>query len=150
MARRRVAARIQPYWRRLRHKVGHRGATLLFFAFVDFCYASSLWAPTAERQRSSLVAYLISVAPLRLWAMLWLIAGLVATVTAFRTEDRLGFTTCIALKTIWAVTLIFAALKGVDGAYVSVAIWVGAALFLFNAAAWPEPPAGPDVVAGVT
>lgn len=139
-----TGARVRPLWRRVRHRVGHRGATLLFFAFVDYVYAWSLYRPAPERARSSLVLYLNSVAPPWVWASLWLATAVAATIFAFRAQDRLGFTMCIALKTLWSVTLAFGAARGVEGALPSVAVWVGTAAFLFNAAAWPEPPDGPD------
>lgn len=138
----RLSARYPDWYKRLRHRVGHRGATLLFFAFVYYVYAYSLFNPAPERRNGSLVVYLVSVAPLWIWGTLWLATAIIATISAFRTDDRLGFSACIALKAVWAMTLFFGAFRGVQGAYLSVAIWVGAALLLFNANSWAEPASG--------
>lgn len=130
----------RPRWaRRVRHRIGHRGATLLFFAGVEYVYAYSLVMPAPERARSSLIVYLDSVAPLWIWAGLWLTTGMIATVTAFADNDRVGFAACIGLKFLWAVTLVFGAFRGVQSAYLSAAIWLGSAFLLFNANTWSEP-----------
>lgn len=126
---------------RLRARVGHRGAVLLFFALLDFAYAGSIAKPPAEAARSATVAFIAHVLPLPAWATLWAVAGLVLLVGAFRRHDSLAYATAAGIKTLWGGLFLFGwLLAGLDRGWVAAIVWLAMAVMLLIVATWPEPP----------
>ncbi len=127
-------------WRRLSGRVGHRGAALLFFAFLDLVYAGSLgWAPPSVRETPA-YAWLTSYLPLWAWAGLWAAVGLLCLVQAFLREDRAAFACESLLNVGWGVLHVAGwLLDVVPRGYVSAAVWLALAGFVQVIASWPEP-----------
>lgn len=124
--------------RRLVRRVSRRGACLLFYAMlgVSFALAYIHPAPTLTN------AYAARFAPLWVWALLWLAAGLVCGVYAFIPHnDRVAFTLMTGVITLWSLITIAGCLTGVNPHG-----WFGATIFLAFGAkiyiigGWPDPP----------
>lgn len=125
---------------RRRSHVGRRGRTLLFFAVLDIVYAVSLANPDAGARDSPQLAWLASLGPLWAWAILWAATSVACFWYAFRRYDRWGFVAAIAVKVLWGVASLGGWLVGgVDRGYVSGAIWLAFAAFVWVIAGWPEP-----------
>lgn len=122
------------------HRLGRRGLSLLFFGVLDLIYAASLIAPDEESREGAFLSAVAWVAPLWGWAVLWGLTGLICLAYAFQRDDRVGFTAAIFLKVTWAVTCTTAWLwGGAERGYVSAAIWLAAAGFVWVISSWPEP-----------
>lgn len=116
--------------------LGRRGCALLFFAFLDFVYAFSLWAPA---EPSATLRWVAFVAPLKLWAVLWASVGLVCLIQAFRHNDKLAFACASALKVLWGVVAaIGAVVVHLPRGYVSAVLWLCLAGWIGIIATWPE------------
>lgn len=129
---------------RLTARIGRRGAALLFFVFLDAIYCVGLL--TVPRPLVPYYAWLAEILPLSVWAGYW---GLVAAVClwyAFRVYDTPAFTAAVALKVGWGLLAGFGWIAGqVDRGYVSAAIWLGFAAFVFLIAGGiPAAPARPE------
>jgi hypothetical protein len=123
-----------------RHHIGRRGRSLLFFAGLDLIYAVSLARPDPTSRDGALLTFLSSLAPLWAWALLWGVTGLICLWHAFRRCDRWGFVAAITLKVLWGGTCLGGWLiGGVERGYVSGAIWLAAAGFVWVISGWPEP-----------
>jgi hypothetical protein len=119
---------------------GRRGMALLFFAMLDAIYGLSLIIPDQATRAGDQFRWLSSIAPLWGWASLWFAVSLACLVAAFQTFDRVGFTAAIFLKLMWGLlTLTGWLVAGVDRGYVSAAIWLTAAGFVWIISGWPEP-----------
>lgn len=134
-------------------RIGRRGTALLFFAFLDSVYAYGLYHPAPEYRRTSSVLFLEAIAPLQLWGTLWLIAGILCLINAFRINDRIGFAGAIAVKVLWGLLFLAGALVvHLDRAYISATLWLCMAGWIAIIASWPEPiysrvkPRGTDTV----
>lgn len=126
--------------RAARHRVGRRGASLLFFAELDLIYGYALaFPPTSGLSVTN--RFFASLLPLDFWAGLWTATGLVCLVCAFRRYDRPAFMAAIALKVLWGGF----ALIGVwfaDVPVASGAVWISLAGLVWILSGWRE--AGQD------
>jgi hypothetical protein len=126
-------------FRRLIWRVGRRGAALLFFALLDLIYAFSLAFPSAPARHTGTLAYIAGIAPLWAWAALWATVGLACCYGAFRPRDRTAYALAAGLKVLWGATFlagwIFA---GIDRGYVSAAVWLPMAGWVYIISTWPE------------
>lgn len=110
--------------------IGRRGAALLFFTLLDGFYCWALW--TAPRPLVPFYAWMDHILPLSAWAACWGIVGLVCLVYAFRVYDTPGFMAAVSLKVGWGLLSLFGWQAGViDRGYVSAAIWLAFAGFVF-------------------
>lgn len=125
--------------RRLWSHVGRRGSALLFFCFLDFVYAYSLFNPAPEIRRSPTATFLNEVVPLWVWGCIWLAAGIVCGVQAFSQRDRYGFAAAMAIKVLWGLIYLMLAFAGFERAYVSAALWLCLAGWVAIISTWPEP-----------
>lgn len=120
---------------------GRRGEALIFFGLLDVVYCVSLIAPGPAARDSDFLAWIISVAPLWFWSAMWGTAAVLCLWHAFQRCDRVGFTAAIFIKVFWAGTSLAAwTFGGVDRGYVSAAIWVVFAYFVWRISGWPEAP----------
>lgn len=120
-------------------RLGRRGLSLVFFGVLDLIYAYSLIAPDSTTRAGKFFTWVALVAPLWAWAGLWGGVGLVCLAYSIRRRDRLGFAAAIFLKIMWAAVCVGAWLiGGADRGYVSAAIWLAAAGFVWVISGWPE------------
>ena len=127
----------------VRHRVGHRGSALLFFAVLDLVYCQALLSPSHEARRTAQLMFLAAVVPLWVWAILWGSVGVLCAVQAFRRRDQAAFTAAIGLKVMWGLVSLGGWLVGgVERGYVSAAVWLVFAAFVGIISSWPEPPHG--------
>jgi hypothetical protein len=128
---------------RLAARVGRRGAALLFFVFLDAIYSIALL--TAPKPLVPYYAWLADILPLTVWAGYWGIVAAICLWYAFRAYDTPAFTAAVALKVGWGLLAAFGWIAGqVDRGYVSAAIWLGFAAFVFLIAGGiPAAPARP-------
>lgn len=126
------------WYRAVRHRVGYRGAALLFFAELDLVYAWVLAFPTPEVRTSATNQYFATLLPLHAWAMLWAVVGALCLYHAFVRYDRLGFIAAVLLKVIWGG---FALLGNwfADVPASSPAIWISLAGLVWVLSGWREP-----------
>ncbi len=125
----------------LARRIGRRGTALLFFALLDVIYAISLANPPSGQRRSPTLIYIESLAPLGLWAALWLVVGIICAIGAFMKSDRWAFAAAMFLKLLWGtVFLIGWAVFGLERGYVSAAIWLAFSAYVYVLSTWPEPP----------
>lgn len=126
--------------RLLRDRVGRRGSALLFFALLDLVYGYSLALPSRQARQSSALAYLAHVAPLWVWAALWIIVGMLCLVGAFLRHDRWAFAAAMFIKVLVGITSLFGWWFGaIERGYVSAAIWLALAGWIYIISTWPEP-----------
>jgi hypothetical protein len=130
---RRAAARLQ-------HRVGRRGASLLFFGLLDLVYCYSLLSPPPRSAWSPSLVFLDSIVPLWAWAAAWGAVGLLCLCRSYRRRDAAAFAAAIAIKVLWAIASLAAWLVGgVDRGYVNTVVWLAFAGFVAIIASWPEP-----------
>jgi branched-subunit amino acid ABC-type transport system permease component len=114
--------------RRLTHRVGFRGMTLLLLAAVDFAYGRTFIQPDPGQQVVN--DYLSAAIPFAgpevsrwAWAIAWWITGLFCLVNAFRREDRWGYGMAIALKVAYIVAIVSGGLNGMPNSTVRGIVW---------------------------
>lgn len=115
---------------RLIRAVGRRGCALLFFAMLDAVYCFGLLS--APRPYPATYQWMDNILPLWVWASWWGLVGMICLVFAFRTYDTIAFVAAMSLKVAWALLSFFGWLAGVvDLGYISAAIWLAFAGFIF-------------------
>lgn len=128
-------------WKRVRHRVGHRGAFLLFLALLDWALAYALLTlPPAAVAAQHLVP------PATFWAGAWVFVGAVCVVGAFVREDRFAYAGAAGIKAAWAAVSVRTWLAGhTPQGWVAVVIWLAFAVTVLLISSWPEPQAPPRV-----
>jgi hypothetical protein len=129
-------------FRALRARVGRRGAALLAFAFIDLVIAYGLFDPVLRVQTAQVPAYraISRLAPLQVWAWLWLAVGVACAAQAFMRDDRYAYTAAIGVKVVWAAGFAAAWLAyGVPRAWLGAATWAVFACLVLTCAGWREP-----------
>lgn len=124
-------------WARVRHRIGRRGAALLFFAGLDLIYGYALAFPTPG-QDSPTNRYFTAIMPPVALGSIWATVGVICLYHAFQRHDRFGFNAAIMLKMMWGGL----ALLGVWSAHVPIAspaIWLSLAGLVGILAGWREP-----------
>lgn len=129
-------------WGRLRHRIGRRGAFLLFLTILDAAIGYSLLtAPAAE------VAAVHLVLPVEVWAAAWLAVGAACGVSAFLTRDRAGYAVAAGMKAAWAgVTARAWLIYHIPQGWLGVIFWLAFAVTVLLISGWPEaapPPVKP-------
>lgn len=128
---------------RLRRRVGHRGASLLFLALVDVVYCYRLLFPSERDLTSPWLRFLAGIVPLWVWAALWGVVGLLCLSRSWRRRDSGAFAFAIGIKVLWTLLALGAGVTGsVEQWYVNAVIFGGFAGFVAIIASWPEPPHG--------
>lgn len=131
--------RISELSRRAGRRIGRRGAALLFFALLDFVYATALL--TAARPLTPFYAWMDAIMPLSLWAACWALVGAVCLVYAFVLRDTVAFMAAVAIKVGWGLPALFGWLGGaVPLGYLSAIIWLSFAAFVYLIAGGIPPP----------
>lgn len=125
---------------KLAHRIGRRGASLLFFALLDLVYGWSLIVPEAATRANPFFAYLARLFPLGVWGLGWVLVGLVLLLSAFVADDRFAFGVAAFWKVLWGLLTLA---SGIPRAYAGAVIWVALAGFILVLSGWPEPHAAP-------
>lgn len=121
-------------------RIGRRGTSLLFFALLDLVYGLNLARPPAESKLSPTLAFIRYIAPLPVWAALWVAVGVVCLAGAFMHHDRWAFTAAVGLKTLWGATFLTGWIVAhLERGWVSAVIWLAMAGWVLVIASWPEP-----------
>ncbi|MEU4224266.1 hypothetical protein AB0F17_08235 [Nonomuraea sp. NPDC026600] len=127
-------------WSPVSRRVGHRGTALLFFALVDLVYSASLASAPPETLASPSYVFLAQLLPIPVWAVVWLVVGLLCLMQAFMRSDRLAFACASALKVGWGlIYLVGWIVVDLPRGYVAAAIWLAFAGFVHVISRWPEP-----------
>ncbi len=124
--------------RKVLHRIGRRGAALLFLFCLDTVYAFSLFNPAPEVRRSTSVLFVASLAPLWVWGLLWGLAGAFCLAGAFMKSDKWSFAAAIGVKSLWGFVYLGGAFIGLERAYLSATIWLCFAVWVAIIASWPE------------
>lgn len=130
--------------RRLRHRVGRRGAFLLFLWLLDWVYAYGLAFPTPRALSNPTSIFLMHIMPLGHWAFAWGAVGTVCLFYAFRSIDAPAYAAATLLKVTWATTFLLGWIfAGVERGYLSTAIFGAFAAVIMLISTWPDDPGEP-------
>ena len=88
-------------WQAMRHRIGRRGAFLLFLTELDIFYACLLAWPTPATVGNATNRWFVTLLPLDAWAAIWAAVGAVCLVFAFSRYDRPAFGAAILIKALW-------------------------------------------------
>ncbi len=126
--------------RAISRRVGRRGASLLSFGFVDEVIGVSLLDAQSRPVNTTAYEVIERLAPLSVWALVWIVVGVVCATQAFTRDDQIGFACAIAIKVVWAsgflaAWVIYDAYRG----WVAAATWGVVAALVYLIAGWPEP-----------
>lgn len=125
--------------RRLAHRIGRRGASLLFLAMLDAVFAWSLATVPPLVEAAPAYLFIDRLMPLPVWAALWAAVGAVCAVQAFVHNDQIAYTLAVALKLGWGGSHLFAWVAyQVPRGYVSAAVWLAFGSWVFIISGWAE------------
>jgi hypothetical protein len=125
--------------RRLLTRIGRRGAALLFFCLLDVVYCFALLNP--PRPLTPVYAFPAQLMPLWAWALSWAAVAVLCAVFAFVERDTPAFVAAEAIKVAWGLTSLFGWMAGVvERGYISAAIWLAFAVFVYLIAGGIPPP----------
>lgn len=126
---------------RSRHRIGRRGASLLFLALLDAVYGAGLAFLGSVGRANPTYQFIGKVAPLETWATVWWLVGAVCLTQAFMLRDQVAFGLAVCLKLTWGgLTLLGWMLHDLPRGYVSAAIWLAFGGWLFIISGWSEEP----------
>jgi hypothetical protein len=127
-------------------RIGHRGASLVFFAALDALYGLSLFQPSPRVELSPNLSFANHIMPLWIWASVFFGVAAICVVGAFMKHDYWAFTFAVALKTLWGLTFALGFVIGqLQRGWVSAAIWLSMAGWAYIISSWPEPLWVPDL-----
>lgn len=122
------------------HRLGRRGAALLFFSLLDLIYGFSLTNPSPSTATRPDFKFVAGIMALPYWGMLWLAVGVLLLIGAFLREDSLAWAAAMLIKVLWGLVFLLGWLiAGLERGYVSAAIWLSTAALVALLASWPEP-----------
>ncbi|MEU8199302.1 hypothetical protein AB0C10_36510 [Microbispora amethystogenes] len=120
------------------HRIGRRGASLLFLALLDVVYAFSL-ATSPPPAGGSPSAFLARLLPLPAWGAVWAAVGVLCAVQAFMRTDRWAFAAASLIKVLWGAVYLLGSLLGqVPRGWVAAAVWLGFAAWVAIISGWRE------------
>ncbi|MER6778509.1 MULTISPECIES: hypothetical protein [unclassified Streptomyces] len=127
--------------RRLRRRLGRRGAILTSYGLVWLLYGYAQLVTPQVDQRG--LALLLRLMPLDAWAWCWIAAGAVALVCAWAPpgRDAAAFLALVLIVVPWTATYLVAWLAGgYPRGWVAAAVWAVITVPVLVVAGWPEPP----------
>lgn len=105
-------------------RVGHRGVSLLSFGALSLLYGfGALAFPSSEVTASATSRYFATLLPLRAWAVLWVVTGVVCVYHAFQRYDRFGYIAAVGMFMLWGL-LTALGVWFADVPATGVAIWL--------------------------
>jgi hypothetical protein len=124
--------------------LGRRGSYLLATGIGCVLYGASIRLDPGYAPSHGL-AVLQHIAPLSVWALIWIVGGLCAITAApitTRGKDTFGFIGAVLPPIIWSLSYLAAAwpLKTFSGGWVASVTWGSIAVCTMIAAGWPEDP----------
>jgi hypothetical protein len=127
--------RLPPWAIWLVHKLGRRGAFLLFLTILDACYGYAL-VSTSLRALETGPDLLL---PPHVWGWIWVGVGVVCLTGAVSRRDYFQFAVAATLKAAWAA--VYADIWVVQHgqlAWISVVVWGCFSMLVLVVASWPE------------
>ncbi|MFJ5967872.1 hypothetical protein [Streptomyces sp. NPDC093060] len=127
--------------RRLGRALGRRGAILLCYGTVWALYGYGVLISPQPNQLGLNLA--IQLLPLQVWGVLWIIAGVIALVSAWLPSgfDWPGFLALPVIVLPWMTSYFVAWLQGdFTRGWIAAAVWAAIAVPVLVVAGWPEPP----------
>ncbi len=123
---------------------GRRGRFLLVHAVVFAAIGYSYLIAPATSTRMGAFAWLLDALPLQVLGWPWLIAAVVAVVSAASYDpprsDRAGFVAITSVPLLWGMLFGFAWVAGFSPtAWISAVTYIGYALIVMVVASWPNP-----------
>lgn len=120
----------------LQHRIGRRGAYLLFLAILDFLYGYSLLIPGNPRVFHTDL-FLSSTS----WAVIWMVVGFICLTQAFVRVDRLGFAVAVPIKIVWSLVMLGSWLLTSTNPFgwITFIIFFGFGILTGIVSYWPEP-----------
>lgn len=122
-------------WASLRQRIGYRGDSLLFFAFVDFVV---VWTLLRGDTSTATYRWMATLAPLQVWAAGWLAVGLICAYHAFHRNDHFGYVAAIGIKLLTGGWIVIGWITS-DVTPVAAVLWFGLAFFAWRLSGWEEP-----------
>lgn len=128
--------------RRLRARLGRRGSILCLKGTITLLYGyGQLIQPIPDKRGLRL---LLHAMPLHAWAILWMVAGVVALICALLGEGRdwPGFTAVWLISVPWALTYLVSwwPLGDNPRGWITACIFGAFGLVCLTVVGWPEPP----------
>lgn len=126
--------------RRLRKRLGRRGATLTPFGIIWILYGYSLTVQPEAAARG--LPLLLQRVPLDVWGWAWIASGVVALVYAWAPpgRDAVGFVSLVLMVVPWTTGYLASWLLGeYPRGWVAAAVWAGVSVPILVALGWPEP-----------
>ncbi|MCG5214533.1 hypothetical protein [Streptosporangium sp. KLBMP 9127] len=137
--------RVRRVTARLAHRIGRRGASLLFVALVSTVVALSLMSPPREVLATAGYLVLDAILPLRVWAAIWLLTAVLCVGQAFVRSDRIAFACASAMMVAWSLIYIVGAFTGVNPrGWVLGGVWLAFGAWLTLISTWAEDVARPS------
>ena len=120
--------------------VGRRGTCLIGIADVYILGGlSQYFQPPRAQPTIDQMRYLYTVAPARVWAVIWFAVGLFALVGAFWPKVRsAAFAAVLALLGAWTIGVCAAAVGGAYRGWLSVAVYSGLLILFQTIAGWHD------------
>jgi len=127
--------------RRVGAMLGRRGAILLSYGTVWALYGyGQLGSPPAAQPGLTLAMQLL---PLTVWGWLWLVTGILASVSAFVPQgvDWFGFVALVLIVLPWTLSYLVSWLQAdFPRGWVAAAVWGAIAVPVIVVAGWREAP----------
>ncbi len=126
--------------RRLKRRLGRRGATLTPLGIVWILYGYSMIAQPLAAQRG--LPLLLQRVSLDVWGWAWIVSGVVALVYAWAPpgRDAAGFVSLVLIVVPWTTGYLASWLLGdYPRGWVAAAVWTGLSVPILVALGWPEP-----------
>jgi PAS domain S-box-containing protein len=122
-------------------RAGRRGAFLLFLALLDILVALSLASPPADVRANPAYHFIASILPLRVWAAIWAVTGLICAVHVFTRDDRVAYALACGLNIAWGCIYFHGwVFAGVERGWVGSFIWFAFGTIVAIISTWPEVP----------
>lgn len=108
--------------RTIRRRLGRRGHFLLILGVGKTCWGAGF---LIDPPSPAGLALLTRICDLRHWAWLWILCGVVTTISAFLRvgRDWAGYVAALIPPTVWAIAYLVAVVSGQYSRGIYVAIW---------------------------